>query len=347
MRRYLHILLPLFIIAALLAGCFSGAPIHAPARRQDNAWEWERQVHIICPWSRGGGADQTLRALQPLLQETLGVPVEILNVSGADGAVGIEAAYRQPADGYTYVLATQSIIMLELQGVLSVDFCTEFQPVAKLVHATNLLATSTKAQKGKYTNFSEFVAYLKAHPQEITCGMLTLAGADAVSLEQTLAGALEIDISQIGAYIRPVDYDNAMELFAALEGGHIHVAILGVDEAQEGMDAGTVQPLLSIGEQRLDSLPDLPCTVELGIDSTVGPWRALMYRKETPAAPVEALYTAVETAWYTDKYQAFLDKNDYLDRPGFADPETTRALIETEFLLFEQYLKQLNRVARR
>ena len=46
-------------------------------------WKWERKVTIVCPWGVGGGADGTLRPLQPILEKNLGVPVEIVNVEGA------------------------------------------------------------------------------------------------------------------------------------------------------------------------------------------------------------------------------------------------------------------------
>ena len=55
-------------------------------------WKWERKVTIVCPWGVGGGADGTLRPLQPALEEELGVPVEIVNVEGAGGANGVNYA---------------------------------------------------------------------------------------------------------------------------------------------------------------------------------------------------------------------------------------------------------------
>lgn len=57
-------------------------------------WKWERKVTIVCPWGVGGGADGTLRPLQPILEKELGVPVEIVNVEGAGGANGIDFTYK-------------------------------------------------------------------------------------------------------------------------------------------------------------------------------------------------------------------------------------------------------------
>lgn len=119
---------------------------------ESGEWKWERKVTLVCPWGVGGGADGTLRPLQPELEKVLGVPVEIVNVEGAGGANGIDFTNKQPADGYTYVLGTQSHIMLDLQKILPVDFREEFRPVSKLVHSINIIASSKKAMEGKYTN---------------------------------------------------------------------------------------------------------------------------------------------------------------------------------------------------
>ena len=62
-------------------------------------WKWERKVTLVCPWGVGGGADGTLRPLQPELEKVLGVPVEIVNVEGAGGANGIDFTCKQPGDG--------------------------------------------------------------------------------------------------------------------------------------------------------------------------------------------------------------------------------------------------------
>ena len=78
----------------------------AAASAAASDWTWERKVTLVCPWGVGGGADGTLRPLQPVLEPILGVPVEIVNVEGAGGANGIDFTCKQPADGYTYVLGT-------------------------------------------------------------------------------------------------------------------------------------------------------------------------------------------------------------------------------------------------
>lgn len=316
----------------------SAEPAPAPAEPE---WKWERKVTLVCPWGVGGGADGTLRPLQPLLQNILGVPVEIVNVEGAGGANGIDFTYKQPADGYTYVLATQSIIMLDLQGILPMDYRAEFRPVAKLVHSINMIASSKKAQEGKYSNFSEFIEYAKNNPQTLSCGMLTATGADAASLRQTLAGGLGVDITEIEKYIKIVSYGSGSELTSAMVGGHINICITGATEIKGLIESGDIVPLVSMSEERMSSFPDIQCTGELGIESYIGTWRALMARTDTPQAAIDSITAAVEQAWNHPDYQEFLAQASYLDRPGFANAEDTTKLRDEEYVTFEEYLTKL------
>ena len=311
----------------------------AAASAAASDWTWERKVTLVCPWGVGGGADGTLRPLQPVLEPILGVPVEIVNVEGAGGANGIDFTCKQPADGYTYVLGTQSHIMLDLQKILPVDFKKELRPVAKLVHSINIIASSKKAQEGKYSNFTEFVDYAKAHPQELTCGMLTATGADSVALKQTLAGGLGCDITEVEQYVKVVNYSSGSELSSAMVGGHININITGADETMGLIQSGDIVPLISISENRMSTLPDLECTGELGIDSYVGTWRGILCRTDTPDAAVNAMADALKEAWNTPDYQEFLKNACYLDRPGYADAEEFQQLIDEEYTTFEDYLK--------
>ena len=341
-RKYLSILCVLLAFLLVLAGCGSGSGGSTASTGGDEAgdgeWKWERKVTIVVPWGVGGGADGTVRPMQPLLQVILGVPVEIVNVEGAGGANGADYVYKQPADGYTYLLGTQSHIMLDLQKILPEDWRADFQPVCKLVHSINIIASSKKAQEGKYSNFTEFLDYAKAHPQELVCGMQTATGADGVSLKETLAGGLGVDITEIEEYIKIVNYSSGSELSAAMAGGHVNICITGTDEIKGLIESGDIVPLVAISENRMTAFPDVQCTGELGIDSYVGTWRALYCRTGTPQEAIDSFTEAVEEAWNDPTYQEFLKNASYLDREGFAPADELQALQDEEYVAFEEYL---------
>lgn len=356
-RNVLAMSMAVCMAAASLAGCSSDSDSGTTTAAQTAAagneageadsssdgaaadWKWERKVTLVCPWGVGGGADGTLRPLQTELEAALGVPVEIVNVEGAGGANGIDFTVKQPADGYTYVLGTQSHIMLDLQKILPVDFKKELKPVAKLVHSINIIASSKKAMEGKYTNFDEFISYAKEHPQDLTCGMLTATGADSVSLKQTLAGGLGCEVTEVEQYIKIVNYSSGSELSSALVGGHINISITGADEIKGLIESGDIVPLISMSEERMSSYPDMECTGEHNIDSYVGTWRGIFCRTDTPDEAVASMAAALKTAWDSDAYQEFMKNACYTDREGYADAAELQALVDEEYVTFEEYLK--------
>ncbi|MDR2483996.1 MAG: tripartite tricarboxylate transporter substrate binding protein [Treponema sp.] len=331
--------LAVMLLAALITGC--GKKPEPQSQSGNGEWKWERKVTLVCPWGVGGGADGTLRPLQPLLQDILGVPVEIVNVEGAGGANGINFAQKQPADGYTYALATQSIILLDLQKILPFDYQKELTPVAKLVHSTNLLISSKKSMAGKYGSFQELIAYAKGHPQELSCGMLTATGQDSVSMKQTLAAALGVSIPEVDKYIKTVSYGGGAEMSAAMVGGHLSLGVAGAEEIKGLVESGDIVPLIAMSENRVSAVPDVPCTKELGIDSFVGSWRAIYARTGTPRGAVDSMSAALKQAWDMPAYQEFMKNSGYLDRPGYAAQSETAALAQSEYALFTAYLKDI------
>ena len=84
------------------------------------AWP-DRPITIIVPWGAGGAADQLSRALSPLLEKDLGIPVNVVLRPGGSGAVGHTAIAQSTPDGYTWGLATVEITMMHWQGLAPIQ----------------------------------------------------------------------------------------------------------------------------------------------------------------------------------------------------------------------------------
>lgn len=315
-------LVSILVAALLLAGVFSVASAE---------WKFERKIDIVCPWGVGGGADSTIRPMANLLKDIIGQQVDVLNVEGGGGVNGVEFTYKQPADGYTFMLGTQSLIMQDLQGNLSMDYKNEFIPVAKLVHSINIIAGSKKAMDAKgYTSFSTMIQYVKDHPFEVSVGMLTATGADGASLKQALAGLDVLEVS----------YASGAEMNAALMGGHIDMMITGTNEIKGLIESGDVVPLVACVENRMKLYPDMECTGELGINSYIGTWRGIFAKKGTPQEAIDALVAAVAQAVETQAWKDFLVQGAYDERPGFQTGEDFLNLFNSEYEIFTEYLRE-------
>lgn len=292
-------------------------------------WEFERGVTIVCPWGLNGGADSTIRPMSELLTEYLGVPVEVRNETGQSGVVGASYAYAQPADGYTFLLGTQSLYIQDLLGKMDFDFKDEFECEVILVHSINMLAGSRR-QMEKYGvgSFSDLQAYAAAHPDEVSVGMQSAVGVDGLCFE----------IATEGLALNRVSYNSGDDVNGALAEGAVDLAVGGYDDMSSLIEAGDVIPLLLFCEHRVSILPDCECTAELGIESYAGPWRAIFAKKGTPQAAIDAIVEAVEACRRDATWQGFVMNAAYDQREVPAPGAETQRFCLGEYQEFRDYL---------
>ena len=60
-----------------------------------------KTVTVIIPFAAGGGADVQIRIMGPELEKALGIPMNMVNKTGAASQVGITELAKSKADGYT------------------------------------------------------------------------------------------------------------------------------------------------------------------------------------------------------------------------------------------------------
>src|SRR3954470_18959479 len=80
----------------------------------------EAPILVICPWTAGGGTDRVARQLAALLEQDLGVPVNVVNATGGDGVTGHSRGALSRPDGYSMTLVTSEIATLHWRGMTSV-----------------------------------------------------------------------------------------------------------------------------------------------------------------------------------------------------------------------------------
>lgn len=243
-----------------------------------------RPVKIIVPFAAGGQADLFTRAIAAELGARLGQPFLIDNRAGGGGIVGVDAAARAPADGYTLVAVTNTHTVVETlipsrPYVLTRDF-TGVAPicVADLVLAAN-------PQSG-VRSLADLLAVAKSGP-----ATLSYASAGAGSVYH-LAG--EMLKSSAGLRIVHIPYKNASAARTDLMSGKIDLMFDSVSTMGEHVGARRVLALGTSGRQRTQVLPDIPTLAEAGVtgfESSI--WVGLATRAGTPAAVVNRLNAAI------------------------------------------------------
>src|SRR5437016_4739398 len=94
-----------------------------------------RPIRFILPFPPGGATDVIARTVGQPLAARLGQPVVVENRPGSNGNIAAEAVARSRPDGYTLMLASDSLFGINphLYAKMPVDPHKELIPVATLV----------------------------------------------------------------------------------------------------------------------------------------------------------------------------------------------------------------------
>jgi len=213
-----------------------------------------KPVTLIVPWPPGGGTDIVMRALAEATAKHLGQPIVVENRPGAGGTLGAVAMLNARADGYTI---TQ--IALPVLRVPHINR-TPYDPLADLTYIIGVtgytFGVAVRAD-APWKSFSELVDYAKANPDKVAFG----TPGPNTSLHITME---EIAWKQ-GIKWTHVPYKGDAENMAALLGGHINASAAATAWGPH-VTAGKMRVLVTWGERRTKSWPDVPTLKELGYD---------------------------------------------------------------------------------
>ncbi len=264
------------LIAAAAAG------VATPALAQP-AWP-TRPVRLILPDTPGSGNDTTARLFSPLLEGALGQPFVVENRGGAGGRIGVEAGFRAPPDGYSFLLgnAGSNGINAAIYRDLPYDLTNAFDPVSLLVVGPNALIVNTRVLP--VANVAELIAAIRARP-----GALNYASAGVGSSAHM---NMELFKNQAGLDIVHVPYRGSPALVQAVIAGEAPLAFGNLVNVMPQVRSSEVKLLAITSMTRLPDLPDTPTIHESGLPNfeTVA-WNGLLAPKGTPAPIRDRLLT--------------------------------------------------------
>jgi tripartite-type tricarboxylate transporter receptor subunit TctC len=282
------------------------------------AWAQEsfpsKPITMIVPFPPGGVADIVGRPLAAAMEKTLKQPIVVANRTGAGGAVGMAAAAKAPADGYTILMALSSISIFpvsdRINGKQPQYELADFAPIALVTADPTVLVVRTDSQ---YHTLKDFVAAAKANPGKINYSSSGVYG--------TLHVAMEIFANAAGIKLFHVPYQGGGPALTALLGGQVDALASGPAPAAAQMKGGKVRALASWSTERLKMLPDVPTFKELGYDAEFYIWSGVFVPAATPAPVVSRLRQAVGEAAKSAEFTQAMDKAatpvSYLDAPEF------------------------------
>ncbi|MHC4401584.1 MAG: tripartite tricarboxylate transporter substrate-binding protein [Planctomycetota bacterium] len=262
-----------------------------------------RPITLICPWTAGGGTDTLSRQVAMLLEQDLGVPVNVINATGGAGVTGHTRGALAEPDGYTLLMMTVEIHMLHHRGLTNISH-EEFQPVALLnTDATAVLVPA----ESDWKSLDQLETAIRADPGKLNASGTIDGGIWHLGLaDWLLTVGLELsDVNWIGM-------NGARPSLQELVAGGLHFVCCSLPEAQSFIDGGQIRCLGVMADERLPQFPDVPTFKELGLNCGTAGWRGIVLPKETPPAIVARLADALHRVVEGDAFKEFMNDRGYV-----------------------------------
>lgn len=213
-------------------------------------------VRLIVPLAPGGNVDITARAIAPEIAQVLGQQMIVENRAGASGQIGAEFVAKAPADGYTLLMASSSLMSNgpAVNPKLSYDILKDFVAVGR-VSEVPLVIVVHPSLPVKTTR--QFIALAKARP-----GELTMASSGVGTTSHLIAELFHISS---GIKMLIVPYKGAGPAVTDLLGGHVQSRIDQITSSMQYIQSNRLRAIAVTTARRARQLPDLPTIAESGI----------------------------------------------------------------------------------
>lgn len=267
-----------FALSVLLAACLALTGCQQTSEQTSEAPEYPSgPITMTAGANPGSGFDITIRAVVEALQSErlIDAPLPVENRPGNSGADFLATMVEQYKGKDNEVSVTSlSMMMNELLGKSDYGY-DDVTMIARLITEYYVVVTR---HDSPYNNLGDVMSGIKADSKSVVVG----AANDDQAPFDLLVAAAGGDTSTINY----VPFQGGGDQFKALESGEISVAIGGVSEFVDMLNAGTLQPLGVLSEERLPGL-DVPTAREQGLDVTLSNWRGLYGPPDMPQYAVE------------------------------------------------------------
>ena len=234
-------------LGLMLAGTFTGSALA-------QAWP-AKPIKLVVPFPAGGGTDIIGRELGQKLAANTGWTVIIDNKPGSGGNLGVDAAAKAPADGYTLVLGQTSNLAINptLYTKLPYDPLKDLTPIANVASSPLVIVV---AADSPHKTLADVVAAARAKPSALNY---------ATSGNGTVAHlATELFQRTANVKLTHVPYKGAAQGATDLIGGQVQLYVSSIPTLIGHIKGGKMRALAVTSAKRVDDLPQVPTVAESG-----------------------------------------------------------------------------------
>ncbi|MFM7000069.1 MAG: Bug family tripartite tricarboxylate transporter substrate binding protein [Limnohabitans sp.] len=262
------------------------------------AQSWpQKPIKVIAPYPPGGPSDLVMRTAADKIQAILKQPIVIENQPGAGGNIGAAAVARAAPDGYTWLVATDTLLTVNPHVYKTMPFkMDDLKPVSVL---------------------SSFSQTLVCNP---SLGVKTLAELIAKSKTTSLSYAsggpgvpghlsTELLLNMTGMQMVHVPYKGPAPAMQDVLAGQVPCGLLAGPTVLPHVRSGKLTALAVSGQGRSPTLPEVPTIAEAGVKGYEADFSLILLApKQVPDELVakfrQAVVDALRTPEATERLKA-------------------------------------------
>ena len=267
-------------------GLGTGGTLLAPLPlRAQGAWP-SQPIRVVVPFPPGGLTDVLGRLVAERLQSAFGQPAVVDNRPGAATQVGAALVAKQPADGYTLLIATSTTLgivpALYAKPLIAV---AEFAAVAMLGNVTFFLVARPDLAA---TTPPKLMAMLRDRPDTYSYGSPGAGTAHHL--------LVELIKTRENAKAQHVPYQGSTKAVVDLMESRLDFMFLDASVALPQIVAGKIKALAVTGKSRLPSQPDVPALTEFYDGLDLQAWQSIVGPAGLAVTTVEKINAEINKA---------------------------------------------------
>ena len=217
------------------------------------AWP-AKPIRIVVPFPAGGGTDLITREVVNKAAAS-GYTFVVDNKPGSGGNLGVDAAAKAPADGYTLVMGQTSNLAINptLYSKLPYDPTKDLTPISLVASSPLVIVTGADSP---YRTLADVVKAAKEKPGSInyaTSGNGTVAHLAAESFQKVA-----------GIKLTHIPYKGAAQGATDVISGQVQLYVSSIPTLIGHIKSGKMRPIAVTSAKRVDDLAQVPTIAESG-----------------------------------------------------------------------------------
>lgn len=239
-----------------------------------------RTISLKSAMAAGSTTDVLARELAKTLQERMKQPVIVETVTGSGGLIAAQRVMGSPADGYSLLFSSNSIISNQAMRK---------QPTMDVRKDLVLASPVIEGYFGMYISsempirtIQEFIAYARANPGKVNYGSSGVGGIVHL-VGEDFRMRTNLDLVH-------VPFKGTAEMVPELLSNRVQMTFADTTIMQPHVDSGKLRLLAVSSRTRLKQLPNVPTFEESGLQGyTPTFWYGFYAPRGTPPAALERI----------------------------------------------------------